>query len=85
MTITAPAKRRSTSYSKITGETTIHIGYAELTEVMDMVFGVWDSLKLDATDERIGERFNDLVEHLDGLREWTGWGGVPGKLLAATP
>ena len=67
--------------SYITGEYDIRIGYAELTEIIDMVFEVWDSLKLDATNEQIGDGFSELVEHIVGLREFTGWGGVAGKYL----
>ena len=51
---------------------------------MDKVFEVWDSLKLDAANERIGDGFNSLVEHIAALREWTGWGGIPGKYLGET-
>lgn len=67
--------------SYLTGEYDIRIGYAELTEIMDRVFEVWDSLKLDAADELIGDGFSELVEHIMGLRAHTGWGGVAGKYL----
>jgi hypothetical protein len=75
------AARPGRHLSYITGEYDIRIGYAELTVIMDKVFEVWDMLKLDATDERIGDGFSELVEHVADLRAFTGWGGVAGKYL----
>ena len=70
--------RPSCSRSKLTSEYSIELNYDGLTALMDRVFAVWDSLKLDATDEEIGNGFEALVGHVAYLREWTGWGGVPG-------
>ncbi len=69
--MTAAAPPRSLSY--LTGEYSIQLDYAGLTSLMDEVFALWDSLKLDATDEKIGEAFGALVEHVAYLRSFTGW------------
>jgi hypothetical protein len=85
--VTAEAPPRcpySRHFSYATEQYSIQVGFDELTEIMDKVFEVWDSLKLDATNERIGDGFNELVEHIAGLREWTGWGGIPWKYLGET-
>lgn len=68
-------------FSKITGKYSVDIGYDDLTSIMDMVFTVWDSLRLDATDDKIGDAFKGLVEHVESFRQWTGWGGVPGEYV----
>jgi hypothetical protein len=75
------AARLPRHLSYITGTYDIRIGYAELTVIMDKVFEVWDMLKLDATDEGIGDGFSELAEHVAYLRAFTGWGGVAGKYL----
>ena len=71
----------STHLSKVTGEYSIQLDYAGLTCLMDQVFEVWDSLKLDARDEAIGNGFERLVNTVAALRNWTGWGGIPEKYL----
>lgn len=70
---------RSLSYA--TMEYSIQLDYAGFTELLDMAYSVWDSLELDARNEKIGDGFEALVERISGLREWTGWAGVPGKYL----
>lgn len=67
--------------SRITNEYTIQVGYKELSDIADRIVEVWDMLRLDATDEKIGTGFEALLAHVDSLREWTGWGGVPGKYV----
>ena len=79
MTAAAPPRH----LSNLTCEWSVELDYAGLTALMDEVFALWDMLNLDAADEKIGDGFEALVEHIGRLREWTGWGGVPEKLLEA--
>jgi hypothetical protein len=74
---------RSLSYA--TWEYSIQLDYAGLTKLMDHVFEVWDLLNLDAKDQKIGDAFEGLIEHVAELREWTGWGGVAGTYTGAGP
>lgn len=73
------ATRPTTFFSYLTGEYSVEFTWDDLTSLMDEVFAVWDSLKLDRTDEAIGNGFDALVGHIAALREWTGWGWVPEK------
>jgi hypothetical protein len=76
-----PAARPRRHLSYLTCEWSVELDYAALTDLMDHVFDLWDMLNLDATDEKIGDGFSALVEHIARLRDFTGWGGVPGKYL----
>jgi post-segregation antitoxin (ccd killing protein) len=69
------------SLSCITGEYSVHLGYAELTDLMDEVFDLWDRVEAAGTTTVIGDGFDDLIAHVERLRSWTGWGGVAGKYL----
>jgi hypothetical protein len=75
---TPPRCPYSRMLSYITWQYSISLDYDGLTALMDEVFAVWDSLKLDATNEEIGNGFERLVGHVAELRQWTGWAGVPG-------
>jgi len=88
----APFKRRviigdppkcpySRTLSYATWEYSIHLGWAEMCDLMDKVDDLWQAVEDEwkPPSDKIGEMFGALMEHLDGLREWTGWGGVPGE------
>ena len=66
----------------VTGEYSIRLDYAGLTRLMEEVFALWDSLESSGVmDNKAGGMFEALLEHIGGLREWTGWDGVPGEFL----
>lgn len=75
----APCKYpRHLSY--VTWEYSIRIGYAELTGILDRIGALWDHLEDTGTmDNPAGDMFEALLDHIAGMREHTGWGGVPGK------
>jgi hypothetical protein len=83
-TATTPRCPYTRSFRYIDGQYHITIGWAELTEIIDMLDDVWVFAE-EAThgNDKLGEMFAALTDHIDGLREWTGWGGVPGKYLTA--
>jgi len=57
-------------------------GYADLTAIMERILDIWDHLEdRGHVDNDAGDMFESLLGHLSMTREWTGWGGVPGKLL----
>lgn len=64
-------------------EYTIDVGWDELTEIIDMIDDLWMLVETEhkPPSERVGEHFGSLLNHVTSLREWTGWGGVPGKYL----
>ena len=70
---------RSLSYS--TWQYSVHLDYAGLTDLMDEVFDLWERVEAEGTTEVIDDRFEALTNHIMGLREWTGWDGVPGEYL----
>lgn len=71
---------RSLSYA--TNEYSLTIGYKELTGIMELVDQAWEAVE-DAfpIGEALGEQFAAIMEHVESLRQWTGWGGVPGKYI----
>jgi hypothetical protein len=75
----------SQSLSYVTGEYSIHLGYAELTVIMDEVADLQDRVEAEGTTAVIGDGFEDLVAHIARLRDWTGWPGVPETVLPAGP
>jgi hypothetical protein len=73
------AARPPRHLSYITGEYSIRLGYAELTIIMDAIYDVWDSLETSGTmDNKAGDMVEALLERVAGLRNQTGWAGVPG-------
>jgi hypothetical protein len=76
------SRRPSTSFSYITGEYTVEVDYGQWTALMDQVFALWDR----CLDERLGDDFERLINHIAAWRKWTeqGWGGIPEKCLGET-
>jgi hypothetical protein len=64
------------------GQTRIVLGYEDLTKIMDRILDIWDHLedRGHMTNEA-GDMFEGLLGHLSMTRDYTGWGGVPGKYL----
>lgn len=71
----------SQSFSYVTGQYSIKLDYAGLTELLDEAYDLWDRVEAEGTTTVIGDGFEALCAHIADLREFTGWGGVPGKLL----
>jgi hypothetical protein len=69
---------RHLSYA--TWEYSIQIGYADLTGILDQIEALWDHLEDTGTmDNPAGDMLEGLLDHIREMREWTGWGGVPGE------
>jgi hypothetical protein len=79
----APAKcpyNRHLSY--ITWQYSISLGYADLTLVMDGIDAIWQRVEdVHGPHEGIGDEFAAVLDLVERMREWTGWGGIPEKLL----
>lgn len=73
----------SRHYSYRTEQYTIAVGWAELSEIIAMIDDLWEHVEagVPKADDKTGAMFSALLDHVDGLREWTGWGGVPGQYL----
>ncbi len=70
-------------YSFATGQYSVGLGYEDLTRVMERILDVWDHLEeAGVMDDQARDMFESLLGHLSTTREWTGWGGVPGRYLA---
>jgi hypothetical protein len=56
--------------------------YASLTGLIRMVWDVWDHLEdRGHMDDAAGDMFECIIGCITHMREYTGWGGVPEKLL----
>jgi hypothetical protein len=69
---TTPACPLGLSFSRATGQYYIRLGYADLGEIMDQVYAVWEAVAAGQSATRIEDLIEDLIGHLDGLRAWTG-------------
>jgi len=75
----------SRHFSYATCQYTIAIGYAELTEIIEGLDDLWQRVEdTHGPHEVIGDAFAAILGTVDAMREWTGWGGIPGKYTGET-
>ena len=68
----------SRHFSYITGQYYTEIGYDDFTELMDGLIDLWERTETIGTSEVIADGFEAMIDRIRSMREWTGWGGVPG-------
>ena len=58
-------------FSYATNEYSIDLGYGDFTEIMEQVINLLEHVE-GWVDDKARDQFDALMEHLAGLRQWTG-------------
>ncbi len=66
--------------SKITWRYSIELSYEDFTEVIDGIIDLWDRVEElpGGCPEIIADEFIAIIDRIQSMQAWTGWGGVPG-------
>jgi len=72
------------SFSYVTEQYSIELDYAAFDTLSAAVYDVWEATEQGKDQNVIGDMFEALLERIDAMQAWTGWGGIPGKYLGET-